>query len=387
MYKGAYIVGAYELPIRAAPTTSVLELHAAAARGALSDAGLQFKDVDAYFGAGDVPGMGALSLAEYLNLNLKHVDTTELGGASTLSHVAHAARAIASGKCKVALITLAGRPLSEGMTAGTMARPVDPRMAEQPFEIPFRPVNINMYALAAARHMYEYGTTLEQLAWVKVSASRHAVHNPHAKLRKRIELEDVMTSPTISTPLRRHDCCVVTDGGGALVLASHEIAKSLSRPLVGIRGAGETIGHLRGGYPDLTTTAAARSGAAAFAEAGVTIRDIKYASIYDSFTITVLLLLEDLGFCPKGRGGAYVQDGNLIYGVGRIPVNTDGGGMCSNHPANRGGMTKVLEAVRQLRGEANPALQVPSCDLALVQGIGGSLGTRYGSSTLVLERI
>lgn len=387
MPNDAVIVGAYELPLRAAPDISLMDLHAAAARGALADAGLSLRDVDGFFCAGDVPGFGALSLVDYLNLDLSYSDTSELGGASYVAHVMHAAAAIARGHCKVALITLAGRPRSEGINAGTMARPVDPRLPEQPYEIPFKPTNVNMYGLAAARHMYEFGTTLEQLAWVKVSASHHAQHNPQARINRRIEIDEVMASPVLSNPLRRHDCCVVTDGGGAIVMVAPEIAATLDRPKIRIKGGGETIGHLNGGYPDLVRTAAAKSGSEAFRRAGVTIKDVKYASIYDSFTITVLLLLEDLGFCERGKSGAYVQDGNLIAGIGRIPVNTDGGGMCSNHPGNRGGMTKIIEAVRQLRGEAHPALQVRSCDLALVQGIGGSLGSRYGSATVILERI
>jgi len=165
-----------------------------------------------------------------------------------------------------------------------------------------------------------------------------------------------------------------------------EIAKSLRRPTVKIIGTGETVKHLSGGTFDLTVSGASRSGPAAFAEAGVTPADVKYASIYDSFTITVLMQIEDLGFCPKGAGGKFVADGNLISGVGKLPFNTDGGGLCNNHPANRGGMTKVIEAVRQLRGEAHPAVQVKNCDLALAQGTGMQLGTRHCSATLIMER-
>jgi acetyl-CoA C-acetyltransferase len=177
-----------------------------------------------------------------------------------------------------------------------------------------------------------------------------------------------------------------TDGGGAIVVTRPEIARTLKRPVVTLRGAGEFVKHQSGGRIDLTTSGAARSGAAAFAMAGVTPADIRYASIYDSFTITVLVQLEDLGFCEKGRGGAFVADGKLIAGVGRMPVNTDGGGLCNSHPAGRGGMPKIVEAVRQLRGEAHPAVQVADPALALVHGTGGSLGSRHGSATLILER-
>jgi acetyl-CoA C-acetyltransferase len=165
-----------------------------------------------------------------------------------------------------------------------------------------------------------------------------------------------------------------------------EIARSLKRPLVKVIGAGESVKGQLGGDVDLTYTGAASSGAAAFEEAGVKPSDIQYASIYDSFTITVLVQLEDLGFCAKGQGGRFVADGNLISGVGKLPFNTDGGGLCNNHPANRGGMTKIIEAVRQLRGEAHPKVQVRDCRLALAQGTGGSLGTRHANATLILER-
>ena len=205
-------------------------------------------------------------------------------------------------------------------------------------------------------------------------------------LRERVTVEDVLASPMVSDPLHRLDCCVVSDGGGAIVVAKPEIARSLKRPLISLRGAGETIKGTQAGRVDLTTTGAAWSGKAAFEEARVTPADIRYASIYDSFTITVLLQLEDLGFCEKGMGGRFVADGNLISGVGRLAVNTDGGGLCNNHPSHRGGITKIIEAVRQLRAEAHPAVQVPNLDLALVQGTGGSLGTRHGSATLILER-
>ena len=164
-----------------------------------------------------------------------------------------------------------------------------------------------------------------------------------------------------------------------------EIARSLKRPLVKVIGAGEANKHQSGGNIDLTYSGAVRSGAIAFAEAGVKHADIKYVSIYDSYTITVLVQLEDLGFCEKGKGGRFVSDGNLISGVGKLPFNTDGGGLCNNHPANRGGITKVIEAVRQLRGEAHPAVQVKNCNLALAHGTGGQLGTRHGSATVILS--
>lgn len=385
IHSKAYIVGAYEHPTRKAPDKTVPQLHAESARGALRDAGLTLADVDGYFCAGDAPGLGMVNMVDYLGLKVRHVDSSEMGGSSYIAHVSHAAQAIAAGKCNVALITLAGRPRSEG-SSGTQARNWGANLPDQPFEAPFNPVTVNLYAMVAQRHMYEFGTTPEQLAWVKVAASHHAQHNPHAMLRDVVTVDDVLNSPMISDPLHRLDCCVVSDGGGALVVARPEIAAALARPRIKVLGAGEHVKGQLGGQVDLSWSAAKVSGAAAFAEAGVSPADIQYASIYDSFTITVLMQLEDLGFCNKGEGGRFVMDGNLISGVGKLPVNTDGGGLCNNHPANRGGITKVIEAVRQLRGEAHPAVQVKNCTLALAQGTGGYMGSRHGSATLILER-
>ena len=383
----ACIAGAFEHPTRKAPDKTTAQLHAEVARGALADAGLTLADVDGYFCAGDAPGLGANSMADYLGLNVRHLDTTDTGGSAYLVHVSHAAQAIAAGRCRVALITLAGRPRTEGASGvGTGSRMVTPTTPDVPWEMPYGPVTVNNYALAAARHMYEYGTTSEQLAWVKVAAAAHAQHNPNAMLREPVTVRDVLDSPMISDPLHKLDCCVVSDGGGALVVVHPDIAKSLKRPVVNVLGAGEAIKGTLGGRVDLTWSAAAFSGRAAFEEAGVKPADIRYASIYDSFTISVLVALEDLGFCAKGEGGRFVAEGNLISGVGKLPFNTDGGGLCNNHPANRGGMTKVIEAVRQLRGEAHPAVQVKDCSLALAHGMGGLLGTRHASATLILER-
>ncbi len=381
----AYIVGAFEHPTRKAPDKSVAQLHAECARGALLDAGLTQKDVDGYFCAGDAPGLGPLSMVDYMGLKVRHVDSTDTGGSSYLVHVAHAAQAIALGKCNVALITLAGRPRSEG-SSGTQPRNYGASAPDAGYEFPYGMATANGYGMVAMRHMHEFGTTSEQLAWIKVAASHHAQYNEHAMLREVVTVEDVLASPLIADPLHRLDCCVVTDGGGAVIVARPEIAKQLNRPLVKLLGTGEAPKGQNGGRLDLTTSGAAWSGPAAFAEAGVKPVDIQYASIYDSFTITVLMQLEDLGFCKKGDGGRFVADGNLISGHGKLPFNTDGGGLCNNHPANRGGMTKVIEAVRQLRGEAHPNVQVPNCRLALAQGTGGQLGTRHASATLIMER-
>tara|TARA_R110002096_G_scaffold168798_7_gene340084 strand:+ start:9828 stop:11003 length:1176 start_codon:yes stop_codon:yes gene_type:complete len=382
----AYIAGAYEHPTRHAIDKSTPQLHAEVAKGALEDAGLTKDDVDAYYCAGDAPGLGGLSMVEYMGLQVQHIDTTEMGGSSYVAHIGHAAAAIAAGKCNVALITLAGRPKAEGMATGTKPRAWGMDAPDASFEFPFGSTVTNNYGMAAMRHMHEFGTTSEQLAWIKVAASHHAQYNELAAIRKVLTVEDVVNSPMISDPLHRMDCCVITDGGGALVIVSPEIAKKLKRQCVRILGHGEAPKTRIGGRIDLTYTGARWSGPAAFAEAKVTPADIDYASIYDSFTITVLETIEDLGFCEKGKGGQFVADGNLISGVGKLPFNTDGGGLCNNHPANRGGMTKVLEAVRQLRGEAHPSVQVANCKLAVAHGTGGSVGTRMGSATVILER-
>ncbi len=378
----AVIVGAYEHPRREIPDRSVAQLHREVAMGALADAGLSLADVDGYFCDSTAPGFGPVSMSEYLGLAARYVDSTETGGSSYLVHVGHAAAAIATGKCRVALITLAGRPRTGGAMPGGAQRMVS--SPEAGFEQAGLFAPVGNYALSASRHMYEFGTTSEQLAWIKVAASEHAQHNPNALLRNVVTVDDVLASPLVADPLHRLDCCVVTDGGGAIVVVHPDVAKQLGRAGAAVLGHGEALKHGDTGRIDLTYSAARWSGPAAFAEAGVRPNDIQYASIYDSFTITVLIALEDLGFCEKGHGGAFVADGGLRSPGGRLPFNTDGGGLCNNHPANRGGMTKIIEAVRQLRGEAHPAVQVPGCELALAHGTGGALSTRHGSATLVL---
>ncbi|HEY5105213.1 MAG TPA: thiolase domain-containing protein [Caulobacteraceae bacterium] len=390
----AYIAGVFEHPTRDAPELSTAQIHAQCAKGALADAGLSKDDVDGYFCAGDAPGFGALSMVDYMGLKVRHLDSTETGGSSYILHVGHAAEAIAAGKCQVALVTLAGRPrqMRRGGGGGRPGGgPIGGGFSDVPeagFENIWGGTTHNMYGLCAMRHMHEFGTTSEQLAWIKVAASHHAQWNEHAMLREVVTVDDVLASPIIADPLHRLDCCVITDGGGAVVVTTPEIARSLKRPLVRIIGAGEAPKGPSGGRNlDLTYSGAVWSGPPAFAEAGVKPADIKYASIYDSFTITVLMQIEDLGFCEKGKGGAFVADGNLISGVGKLPFNADGGGLCNNHPTNRGGITKVIEAVRQARGEAHPKVQVPGCDLVIAHGTGGLLGARHGAATLIMERL
>jgi acetyl-CoA C-acetyltransferase len=381
----AYIAGIYEHPLRRADGVSTAQLHADVAHGALADAGLTLDDVDGYFCGAEAPGLGGLTMAEYLGLNkLRHIDSTETGGSSYLIHLRHAAQAIAAGHCNVALITLADRPLAAA--AGTGLAGVDrSAMPNLPYSAGVPGIPMFAYAMVAKRHMHEFGTTSEQLAWVKVAASHHAQHNPHAFRREVVTVEDVLSSPMVADPLHRMDCCVVTDGGGAIVVTRPEIARQLKRPLVKLAGAGEAVKHPNGGRVDLTYSAGVMSGKAAFEEAGVSVGDITYASLYDSFTITVIIQLEDLGFCKRGEGGRFVADGNLISGVGRLPFNTDGGGLCNNHPGNKGGMTKILEAVRQCRGEAHPAVQVKDHHTVLAHATGGMLTGHHASSTVILQ--
>lgn len=382
----AYITGAFEHPTRYAPDKSTVQLHAECAAGALADAGLTLDDVDGYFCAGDAPGATPLVMADHLNLRLRWLDGTDLGGCSYITLVAHAADAIAAGRCSVALITMAGRPRSTGQSVGVKPRALPPDRPEAPYDSASDWTIAPIYGMAAQRHMHEHGTTSAQLASVKVAASTHAQYNPHALLKKTVSVEDVLASGVIADPLHKLDCCVITDGGGALVITDKATALRSKRPLVKVLGSGETIQTNAGGLVDLTATGAEVSGRLAFAQAGLQPRDIQYASIYDNFTIMVILQLEDLGFCKKGQGGAFVAEGNLISGQGALPWNTDGGGLCNNHPQNRGGVTKVIEAVRQLRGEAHPSVQVPQCSFALASGPGFVLGAGHAHSSLILGR-
>jgi len=375
-----YLAGAFEHPTREAPEKSTMQLHAEVAKGALADAGVDPAAVDALFTAG-VPGLPPLTLADYLGLDPRYADSTDVGGSSYLSHVGHAASAVRDGKCDVALVTLAGRPRSAGQDTGTGVRRL--KTVQDSFERIYGATNTTMYGLAARRHMAEYGTTREQLAEIRVAASRHAQYNEHAMYPDPVTVEDVIESRVVADPLHLLDCCVISDGGGAVVVVSEDVRSELDRECVEVLGHGEAIGHHDAGRIDLTHTAAVDSGERAFAEAGLGPEHVDYASIYDSFTITVLEAIEDLGFCRKGEGGAFVEGGTLQAPDGDLPFNTDGGGLCSNHPANRGGMTKIIEAVRQLRGEANPEVQVDA-DVALAHGTGGSIGTRHGAATLVL---
>ncbi|WP_247730369.1 thiolase domain-containing protein [Halovivax limisalsi] len=382
----ATIAGVYEHPTREAPDKSTMELHADVAAGALSDAGLSPEDVDGYCTAGVPEYTFALQphvMADYLGLDVGWTNSTDVGGSSYLSHVGHAATAIRTGDCDVCLITMAGRPRSREQAAGTGVRSL--RTMQHSFERIYGLTPVTAYAMAARRHMHEYGTTKEQLAAIRVAAASHAQHNEHAMYRDPVTVEDVTSSPTVADPLSLLDCCVISDGGGAVVLAAESAIEDhdLDVPPVQVLGHGETVSHHEGGRIDLTETGASRSGPAAFDEAGLGPDDVDYAGIYDSFTITVLETLEDLGFCEKGAGGEFVEGGTLQAPDGDLPFNTAGGSLCSNHPGNRGSMPKLVEAVRQLRGDAAPPVQVDA-DVALVHGTGGVIGTRHSAVTVLL---
>ncbi len=371
------IVGAYEHPARFAPDKTAFQIAAESLRGALDDAGLTIKDVDGIASSGMAGGMGIISLCDYLNLQPNYIDSTSVGGASFLFHLAHAAAAVNAGLCNVCAVvfgsTVASRPAG-GMGAGG-ADPCDQ------YEVPFGVTTVNAYAMIAQRHMHDYGTTPEQLAEIAVTMRLHASMNPAAKYREPITIEDVLKSRYIATPLHLLDCCIISDGGGCVLVTSAERARGMKKKPVYLLGAGETARHTSAGHRDFLEIAAHQSGKLAFERAGVTHKDIDMAMIYDSFTITVLTQLENLGFCKRGEGGAFVQGGRLRFD-GELPINTDGGGLSSCHPMMRG-MFLLIEATKQLRGECGPR-QVKDCKIALCHGTGGALGTRHSGATLVL---
>jgi acetyl-CoA C-acetyltransferase len=376
----ALIAGVYEFPERKT-AKSALEIQALSARAALADAGLTRADVDGYFTAAGAGGLGPLPILDYLNLHPRYVDGTTIGGASFVAHVHHAAAAIAEGRCRVALVTYGSTARSQGIAVGTRGRAAGDYLDQ--FEAIYGTSTVGLYALVAQRHMHVYGTSGAQLAAIAVACRRHAGLNPQALYRDPITVDDVLASPMISSPLHLLDCCVITDGGGAAVVVHPDLARHLRKPPVAILGAAEAVAHTAAGRRDYLVSAAAQTGPRALGEAGVRHDDLDLAMIYDSFTITVLVTLEDLGFCKKGEGGPFVEGGRLELG-GPLPINTDGGGLSSNHPGMRG-IFLVIEAVRQLRGEAD-ARQVADCRLALVHGTGGALGSRHSGATLVLGR-
>ena len=374
------IVGVHEHESRFSPDKSEFQIMAESAREALADAGLTKDDVDGLFGASMSMGMmGIVDLAEYLNMHPSYIDGTNIGGSSFVAHVNHAAAAINAGLCSVALILYGSTAASNAVAIGTGGR--HGADAGQSFVSPYGMTTVGSYAMYANLHMHRYGTTSEQLAEIAVAMRHHASLNPNAKMRQPITVDDVMASRVISSPLHLLDCCIISDGGGAIVVTSTERAKDLAKTPVRLLGCGEAVTHQEVGASDLLTIAAAQSGAAAMGMAGITHDDIDLAMIYDSFTITVLATLENLGFCKRGEGGDFVTGGRIQLG-GDLPVNPDGGGLSSNHPGMRG-IFLVIEAVKQLRGECGDR-QVADASVALAHGTGGTIGDKHSGATLIL---
>ena len=370
----AAIVGVAESDLGAvAAETSPIDLMAQGIRRALDDCGLQLKDVDGLLCATAQSRTSGLNLAEYLGISPAFVDTTILGGSSFMFHVAHAQAALQLGLCQVAVIAY-------GSTQRTIGRHHASVREYNPYETPFRPfLPSTAYALAASRHMHQYGTTREQLAAVAVAAREWALLNPVAWEKKPLTIADVLSARMISYPFTVRDICLVTDGGGAVVMTTAERARSLRKPPAYVLGAGQAITHANiSSMPDLTVTGAVASGRAAYDMAKLGPADIDVLELYDAFTINPILFLEDLGFCPKGEGGSLVEGGHIAPG-GPLPVNTNGGGLSYCHPGMYG-LFLLIEATRQLRGECG-ARQIADCETAIAHGNGGVLSSQ---STVIL---
>lgn len=373
-FEAVAIVGAAESEVgRLDGRFTEFALHAQAASLAVKDAGLSKDDVDGLFTVtNDWLRSPSQTIAEYLGLRPSYEDSTSTGGSSFEVLVEHAVAALQAHRVNVALITYGSTLLSSsGRTIGTRVRPVSPfaQQYEDTIGLPL----VGAYAMAARRHMYEYGTTSEDLAEIAVSARYHAGLNPLAMYRKPLTVDDVLASRVIASPLHKLDCCVVSDGGGAIVLTRGDRARDCAKAPVWVLGSAHSTDHqIISQMPDLTTTRASDTARRAFAEAGIVHSDVSMLMTYDSFTITVLLALEDLGFCKKGEGGKYVRDGRIRLG-GDLPVNVDGGGLSSLHPGMRG-MFLLTECVRQLRGEGGDR-QVADARIAVAHGVGGWLSS------------
>ncbi|MCK9486309.1 MAG: hypothetical protein M0R73_06345 [Dehalococcoidia bacterium] len=386
----AAIVGIHEWPKRVDRSVSALQIKARSIARALDDAGLSWGDVDGLYDAGEGAGGGGLGLAAYLGIKPRVIDTTSVGGTSYEFHAAHAMRDIAAGRCNVAVLSYGSKAATERIPIGTGG----PRAAggswQANMENPYGSTLIANYAMVAHRHMHEYGTTTEQLAEISVATRAHAMRNPDAVQAmndlqfadvREISVEDVLESRIVADPLHLLECCMVSDGGGALVIASKDVARGTKKKPVWLLGSGEATKYRENGG-DITTSAAAQSGPEAFAQAGVTPDEIDVAMIYDSFTITVAVMLEDLGFCKKGEAGEYVSGGRMRWDHADGPaLNTDGGGLSSNHPGMRG-LFLLLESARQLRGESTS--QVEGARLAVAHGNGGLLGGTHCGGTVIM---
>ena len=368
------IVGAATSAIGWETKSSVAEIMADAAMAALTDAGLGVRDVDGVFAVTPYYWMPSVTLADQLGVEPKVTDSTNIGGASVIAHVGHAMHAIAAGQCEVAVIAYASTQRSD---AGKLMTGAD----ILPYERPYGPLfPISGYAMVMQRHMYEFGTTREQLAKVAVAASQWASRNPDALKRELLTADDVLASPLVSDPLRRLDICLVTNGGGAIVVTTRERAKKLAKLPILVLGAGESHSHCyMSNMRSYVTTAAVETGKSAYEMAGLGAKDIDVVQIYDAFTINVIIGLEDLGFCKKGEGGRMIDRG--IGPGSKLPVNTSGGGLRYCHPGMFG-IFILVEAVRQLRGECGDR-QVDNARHALVHGFGGVFS---GNATVILRR-
>jgi acetyl-CoA acetyltransferase len=363
------IAGAAESDLGAvAALMSPIDLMAQGIHRALADAGLTLAEVDGLFCATTQARTSAMSLAEYLGLPNAYTDSTIVGGSSFEVHVAHAHAALEAGLCSVAVVAY-------GSTQRTVGRRAASAREFNPYETPYKPfLPASAYAMAANRHMHEYGTTREQMAAVAVAAREWALLNPVAWEKKPLTIADVLNARPISDPFTVRDICLVTDGGGAIVLVKADRARALNRPPVYVLGSGQSITHASiTSMPVLTKTGAIESGAQAYRAAGVKASDINVVALYDAFTINTILFLEDLGFCPKGEGGRFVEGGRIAP-KGSLAVNTNGGGLSYCHPGMYG-LFLLIEAVRQLRGQCGER-QVAGADLALVHGNGGVLSAQ-----------
>ena len=348
--------------------TTIFDLMGQATHRALDDCGLTLSDIDGLFVSTSQSRMAAMGVCEYLGLRPRYFDSTQIGGSSFMAHITHAQAAIHAGMCEVALITY-------GSTQRTVSRAAASGREVNAYEDPYRPMMPpSAYALAASRHMYEYGTTREQLAEIAVAARQWALMNPKAWEKEPLSVDDVLNARMISHPLTVRDCCLVTDGGGAIIMTTAERAKGLKNKPAYILGTGEEITHKDiSSMPDFTKTGAIQSGQRAYAAAQLSASDVDVAAVYDAFTICTLLFLEDLGFCEKGEGGAFVADGGIAPG-GRFPVNTNGGGLSYCHPGMYG-LLVLIEAARQIQGVCGPR-QVAGAEIALAHGNGGVLSSQ-----------
>jgi acetyl-CoA acetyltransferase len=377
------IVGVAESDLGRVPNKSKFQLSAEASKAALDDAGLTKADVDGVLTTIITEGgqFSSLLMAEYMGIRPRYTNSTSIGGSSFVAYVEHAAMAIATGLCDVALICHGSTNISDrGGRAGPVSGAASVFGPSQ-FEEPYGISTVGSYALAAQRHMHEYGTTSEQLAEIAVATRKWASMNPKALMREPIGIDDVLNSRMIASPLHLLDCCLVTDAGGAVVLTSMDRAKDLKKRPIAVLGTGEAHTHrMISQMPDLTETAAKISGRLAFERSGISHAEIDVAEIYDSFTITVLLTHESLGFCKKGEGGDFVSGQRTAPG-GDFPMNTQGGALSYTHPGMFGIFT-VIEAVRQLRGECGER-QVKDAKIALANGTGGVLSS---TGTIILGR-